>query len=186
MDGILPLIREISSLRWEHAAPQRVGCRMGRPEKSAPERCHHAPHAVPDCARRWESTPYLNAQARVRFASKWEAHLFQMWKGFSFIQCHHRVVDDAGIPKVGETCGGRTDMKESTGNSRRRGEMQSVPLESIIEDAQLRIGMGRLPSQVKCVKELKSRNQTPEPIEKVSFEPNTTFLCSVMVPFDST
>ena len=79
-----------------------------------------------------------------------------MWKDSPFIQCHHRVVDDAGIPKVGETCGGRTDMKESTGNSRRRGEMQSVPLESIIEDAQLRIGMGRLPSQVKCVKELKA------------------------------
>ena len=75
-------------------------------------------------------------------------------------------------------------MKESTGNSRRRGEMQNVPLESILEDAQLRIGMGRLPSQVKCVKELKSRNQTPEPIEKL-IRRSTTFQCSVMGPFGS-
>jgi DNA polymerase II large subunit len=44
--------------------------------------------------------------------------------------------------------------------------VQSVPIESILEDAQLRIGMTRLPQQVKCVKELKSKNQTPEAIEK--------------------
>ena len=36
VDGILTQIRAISRLRWEHAAPVRIGCRMGRPEKSAP------------------------------------------------------------------------------------------------------------------------------------------------------
>ena len=36
VDGILTQIRQISRLRWEHSAPVRVGCRMGRPEKSAP------------------------------------------------------------------------------------------------------------------------------------------------------
>ena len=87
-------------------------------------------------------------------------------KDSPFITCHHRVVDKDGLPKIGETCGGRTDMRESTGKSRRRGEVQSVPIESILEDAQLRIGMTRLPQQVKCVKELKSKNQTPEAIEK--------------------
>ena len=36
VDGILTQIRTISRLRWEHSAPVRIGCRMGRPEKSAP------------------------------------------------------------------------------------------------------------------------------------------------------
>ncbi|MGB0488779.1 MAG: hypothetical protein ACPGMU_06100, partial [Candidatus Poseidoniaceae archaeon] len=36
VDGILTQIRQISRLRWEHSAPVRVGCRMGRPEKAAP------------------------------------------------------------------------------------------------------------------------------------------------------
>jgi DNA polymerase II large subunit len=87
-------------------------------------------------------------------------------KDSPFVTCHHRVVDQDGLPKIGETCGGRTDMRESNGKSRRRGEVQSVPIEAILEDAQLRIGMSRLPQQVKCVKELKSKNQTPEAIEK--------------------
>ena len=38
VDGILTQIRLISRLRWEHSAPVRVGCRMGRPEKSAQEK----------------------------------------------------------------------------------------------------------------------------------------------------
>ena len=168
VDGILPLIRETSPLRWEHAAPQRVGCRMGRPEKSAPREMSPRSHTLFPIAleggnQRLISNAAGKGSIRVQMGKR---ICSKCGKDSPFIQCHHRVVDDAGIPKVGETCGGRTDMKESTGNSRRRGEMQSVPLESILEDAQLRIGMGRLPRQVKCVKELKSRNQTPEPIEK--------------------
>ena len=36
VDGILTQVRILSRLRWEHSAPVRIGCRMGRPEKSAP------------------------------------------------------------------------------------------------------------------------------------------------------
>ena len=168
VDGILPLIRETSPLRWEHAAPQRIGCRMGRPEKSAPREMTPRSHTLFPIAleggnQRLISNAAGKGSIRIQMGKR---ICSKCGKDSPFIRCHHRVLDDAGIPKVGETCGGRTEMRESTGKSRRRGEMQSVPLEAILEDAQLRIGMGRLPQQVKCVKELKSRNQTPEPIEK--------------------
>ena len=168
VDGILPLIRQISPVRWEHAAPQRVGCRMGRPEKSAPREMSPRSHTLfPIALEGGNQRLIANAAGKGSIRVQMGKRICsKCGKNSPFIQCHHRLVDESGIPKVGETCGGRTDMKEATGKGRRRGEMQSVPIESILEDAQLRIGMGRLPNQVKCVKELKSRNQTPEPIEK--------------------
>lgn len=168
VDGLLPLIRESSTLRWEHAAPQRIGCRMGRPEKSAPREMTPRSHTLfPIALEGGNQRLIANAAGKGSIRVQMGKRLCsKCGKDSPFITCHHRVVDSDGLPKIGETCGGRTDMRESTGKSRRRGEVQSVPIESILEDAQLRIGMTRLPQQVKCVKELKSKNQTPEAIEK--------------------
>ena len=168
VDGLLPLIRESSTLRWEHAAPQRIGCRMGRPEKSAPREMTPRSHTLfPIALEGGNQRLIANAAGKGSIRVQMGKRLCsKCGKDSPFITCHHRVVDNDGLPKIGETCGGRTDMRESTGKSRRRGEVQSVPIESILEDAQLRIGMTRLPQQVKCVKELKSKNQTPEAIEK--------------------
>ena len=168
VDGLLPLIRESSTLRWEHAAPQRIGCRMGRPEKSAPREMSPRSHTLfPIALEGGNQRLIANAAGKGSIRVQMGKRLCsKCGKDSPFITCHHRVVDNDGLPKIGETCGGRTDMRESTSKSRRRGEMQSVPIEAILEDAQLRIGMTRLPQQVKCVKELKSKNQTPEAIEK--------------------
>ncbi len=168
VDGLLPLIRESSTLRWEHAAPQRIGCRMGRPEKSAPREMTPRSHTLfPIALEGGNQRLIANAAGKGSIRVQMGKRLCsKCGKDSPFITCHHRVVDKDGLPKIGETCGGRTDMRESTGKSRRRGEVQSVPIQSILEDAQLRIGMTRLPQQVKCVKELKSKNQTPEAIEK--------------------
>ena len=168
VDGILPLIRESSTLRWEHAAPQRIGCRMGRPEKSAPREMSPRSHTLfPIALEGGNQRLIANAAGKGSIRVQMGKRLCsKCGKDSPFITCHHRAIDQDGLPKIGETCGGRTDMRESTSKSRRRGEMQSVPIESILEDAQLRIGMTRLPQQVKCVKELKSKNQTPEAIEK--------------------
>ena len=168
VDGLLPLIRESSTLRWEHAAPQRVGCRMGRPEKSAPREMSPRSHTLfPIALDGGNQRLIANAAGKGSIRVQMGKRLCsKCGKDSPFITCHHRVVDSDGLPKIGETCGGRTDMRESSSKSRRRGEMQSVPIEAILEDAQLRIGMTRLPQQVKCVKELKSKNQTPEAIEK--------------------
>ena len=134
VDGILPLIREVSSLRWEHAAPQRVGCRMGRPEKSAPREMSPRSHMLfPIALEGGNQRLIANAAGKGSIRVQMGKRICsKCGKESPFIRCHHRVVDEAGIPKTGETCGGRTDMRESTGNSRRRGEMQSVPLESVI------------------------------------------------------
>ena len=168
VDGLLPLIRESSTLRWEHAAPQRVGCRMGRPEKSAPREMSPRSHTLfPIALEGGNQRLIANAAGKGSIRVQMGKRLCsKCGKDSPFITCHHRVVDSDGLPKIGETCGGRTDMRESSSKSRRRGEMQSVPIEAILEDAQLRIGMPRLPQQVKCVMELKSKNQTPEAIEK--------------------
>jgi DNA polymerase II large subunit len=168
VDGILPLVRESSTLRWEHAAPQRVGCRMGRPEKSAPREMSPRSHTLfPIALEGGNQRLIANAAGKGTIRVQMGKRLCsKCGKDSPFVTCHHRVVDQDGLPKIGETCGGRTDMRESNGKSRRRGEVQSVPIEAILEDAQLRIGMSRLPQQVKCVKELKSKNQTPEAIEK--------------------
>ena len=39
-------------------------------------------------------------------------------------------------------------------------------MDEMVEDARIRLGIDRLPAQVKCVKKLNSRDQTPEAIEK--------------------
>ena len=46
VDGILPVIKKISKLRWHHSAPVRIGCRMGRPEKSAPRVMNPMAHTL--------------------------------------------------------------------------------------------------------------------------------------------
>ena len=46
IEGIMVLIRQLSDLRWEHSAPVRVGCRMGRPEKAAPRIMNPMTHSL--------------------------------------------------------------------------------------------------------------------------------------------
>jgi DNA polymerase II large subunit len=58
-------------------------------------------------------------------------------------------------------------MRDSENSKRRRrGEIQSVRLDTIIEDARIRLGLDRIPRTVKCMKKIASRDQTPEAIEK--------------------
>ena len=53
------------------------------------------------------------------------------------INCHHRKLDDFGEEKPGEVCGGRTELRVSSEkeNARRRGELQTVRIDNILEDA---------------------------------------------------
>ncbi len=83
-----------------------------------------------------------------------------------YLRCHHRAVDAHGESKAGEACGGRTEAKATKSNAYRRGEVQSVRMDDMVEDARIRLGIDRLPAQVKCMKKLNSRDQTPEAIEK--------------------
>ena len=169
VDGILTQIRQISRIRWEHSAPVRIGCRMGRPEKSAPREKPTVHSLFPlalsggnqrlmgNAAEQQE----LRVQMGVRFCTVCD-------KKTPMITCHHRKLDDFGEGKAGEVCGGRTELRVSSEkeNSRRRGELQTIRLDNLLEDARITLGLDRVPKRIKGVKKLMSKNQTPEAVEK--------------------
>ena len=169
VDGILTQIRLVSRLRWEHSAPVRVGCRMGRPEKSAPREKPTVHSLFPIELYGGNQRLIANAadqkdlrvQMGVRFCTVCE-------KKSPMINCHHRKLDDYGEEKPGEVCGGRTELKVSSEkeNARRRGELQTVRIDNILEDARISLGLDRVPKRMKGLKKLMSKNQTPEPVEK--------------------
>ncbi len=169
VDGLLPLVRSVSSHRWEHAAPVRVGCRMGRPEKAAPRMMSPTSHALfpIDLAGGPQRLLAAAEEKRTIRVQVGRRTCTVCGKPSPYLSCHHRRVDDHGIERVGETCGGPTTMDGGDrSDGRRRGELQTLHLDTLLEDARIRLGLDRLPRQVKCVKVLPSRNQTPEPIEK--------------------
>ena len=166
--GIMTLVRKLSDLRWEHSAPVRVGCRMGRPEKAAPRVMNPMTHSLFPIE--------LNGgnQRLLRHAIDKRTIRVQLGKRTCtvcertspYLRCHHRAEDQFGEGKTGEVCGGRTKATPTKSNARRRGEIQTVRMDEMVEDARIRLGIDRLPTQVKCMKKLNSRDQTPEAIEK--------------------
>ena len=169
VDGILAQVRQLSRLRWEHSAPVRVGCRMGRPEKSAPREkptVHSLfPIALSGGNQRLISNAAeqqeLRVQMGVRFCTVCD-------KKSPMVTCHHRKLDDFGNEKPGEICGGRTELRISSDkeNARRRGELQTIRLDNLLEDARISLGIDRVPKKIKGLKKLMSKNQTPEPVAK--------------------
>ena len=169
VDGILIQVRKISELRWEHAAPVRVGCRMGRPEKAAPRIMSPMTHALfpIDLTGGNQRLMAIAAEKQTIRVQMGRRVCKKCGKESPFVVCHHRLLDEHGEGRVGVNCRGRTAMRESEkSNRRRRGEIQSVRLDTILEDARIRLGMDRIPRTVKCMKKIASRDQTPEAIEK--------------------
>jgi len=169
VDGIMTQVRQISRIRWEHSAPVRIGCRMGRPEKSAPREKPTVHSLFPLALSGGNQRLMANAaeqqelrvQMGVRFCTVCD-------KKTPMITCNHRKLNDLGEGSPGETCGGRTELRISgeKEKSRRRGELQTVRLDHLLEDARISLGLDRVPKRIKGVKKLMSKNQTPEPIEK--------------------
>ncbi len=169
VDGIMIQVRKISELRWEHSAPVRIGCRMGRPEKAAPRIMNPMTHALfpidlTGGNQRLMSIAVQKQTIRVQMGRR---ICSKCGKESPFVICHHRLLDDNGQERVGVNCRGRTAMRENENSKRRRrGEIQSVRLDTILEDARIRLGLDRIPRAVKCMKKLASKDQTPEAIEK--------------------
>ena len=78
------------------------------------------------------------------------------------VTCHHRP-----DPKEPIECGGRT-LAGPSRNRRgsRKGEITAVNLGSILEVKRRKLGLDRIPSKIKAVKGLVSKDQAPEQIEK--------------------
>ena len=168
IDGIMVIVRQLSDLRWEHSAPVRVGCRMGRPEKAAPRVMNPMTHSLFPIELNGGNQRLLNhaidkRTIRVQLGRR---TCTVCERESPYLRCHHRALDAHGETKAGETCNGRTQARETKSNAYRRGEVQSVRMDEMVEDARIRLGIDRLPAQVKCTKKLNSRDQTPEAIEK--------------------
>ncbi|MBT59934.1 MAG: hypothetical protein CMA63_00085 [Euryarchaeota archaeon] len=169
VDGILLQVRKISDLRWEHAAPVRIGCRMGRPEKAAPRIMNPMTHALfPIDLNGGNQRLLANAAQKQSIRVQMGKRLCKRCGRESpFILCHHKDTGNVSVSGAPLACGGRTAMRPTENTQRRRrGEIQTVRLDTMIEDARVRLGMDRLPRQVKCMKKIASRDQTPEAIEK--------------------
>ena len=169
VDGILPVIKKISKLRWHHSAPVRIGCRMGRPEKSAPRIMNPMAHTLFPIELNGGNQRLLTNAAdkqdiRVQLGLR---TCTSCGKKSPMLSCHHRKVNEYGETIAGEKCGGRTEFnKELEANRRRRGEITTVPIAAMIEDAMINLDLERLPNNVKCMKKIASKNQTPEALEK--------------------
>ena len=169
VDGILPIIKKISKLRWHHSAPVRIGCRMGRPEKSAPRVMNPMAHTLfPIDLTGGNQRLLTNAAEKQDIRVQLGLRTCNTCgKKSPMLSCHHRKVNDYGESMPGEKCGGRTEFKkELEANRRRRGEITTVPISSMIEDAMINLGLERVPNNVKCMKKIASKNQTPEALEK--------------------
>ena len=165
VDSSLWLVRRVSELRWENAAPVRIGARMARPEKARHREMKPAVHALFPISTEGGPQRLLQAAAargslRVQVGVR---ECVRCGRPSPMLNCHHRVVSDEPT-----TCGGRTVEKQQrqTYRRRRRGEYQSLPLPQMLESVRAGLELDRLPQKVKCVKGLISASCTPEPLEK--------------------
>ncbi|MBC8438048.1 MAG: hypothetical protein H8D82_02125, partial [Euryarchaeota archaeon] len=164
VDGILPLVRECGTVRWEHNTPVRIGARMARPEKAAHRLMKTAVNALFPIGTQGGPQKLLSVASgrgnlRVSLGVR---ECLRCGRPSPFTQCHHRM--DKEDPK--SACLGKTNsIKSEKKKFRRQGEFQTIPLRKILESKIEELGIELLP-KIKCIDVLPSKAQTPEPLEK--------------------
>ena len=144
--GPIEMVSELSGIKIMPRAPQRIGTRMGRPEKAAERTMRATPHVLFPVGEAGGRERLVNSAARA-----------------------NKIRFEAGIrkcPVCGKTtykrrcdCGALTVPTGEVG-------MHEVRFYQEVEKAKERIGMVSLPDKVKGVIGLSSRNKTPECLEK--------------------
>lgn len=165
VDGALWLVKKCSDLRWVSAAPCRVGCRMGRPEKAAPREMKGKPHSIFPIGN--EGGPQrLITQAANKgsiMVTMGTRECIKCGRRTPYTICHHR-----NIPNDPTECGGKTkpivDSQQKQG--RRKGINQTVNIPELLETKRIKLGLDRIPKKFKGVKGLTSEERLPEPLEK--------------------
>ncbi|DAC50184.1 MAG TPA: hypothetical protein D7H97_04075 [Candidatus Poseidoniales archaeon] len=164
IEGALHIVRDCSEVRWEHNAPVRIGARMARPEKAAHRLMKTSVNALFPIGTQGGPQRLLtvaSSRGNLR-VSMGVRECTKCGKPSPFTRCHHRF--DSSDPN--SNCNGRTiSSKSNSGNRRRQGEPQTIPLRDLLESKIEELGIDVL-SKIKCVKGLSSKGQTPEPIEK--------------------
>ncbi|MDP6325378.1 MAG: hypothetical protein QF684_07455 [Candidatus Thalassarchaeaceae archaeon] len=165
VDGALWLVRKCSDLRWVAAAPCRIGCRMGRPEKAAPREMKGKPHCIFPIGNEGGPQRLITEAANkgTILVTMGTRECTKCGQRSPYTICHHRM-----IPTNPTECGGQTrpidDGRPS--NGRRKGINQSVNLPALLETKRIKMGLDRIPKKFKGVKGLTSAERYPEPLEK--------------------
>ena len=160
------LIKECSQLRIEDGAGTRIGCRMGRPEKAAPRVMKPASHTIFPLGANGGPQKLLGVAAaqenlRVSLGSRKCTSCNEMSPS---IKCTNLRPD-------GDLCNGKTIQTEveKTSNkfaNRRNISVKTVHLKRDLENARVNLGLDRLPSKIKGMKEMITKSKIPEPLEK--------------------
>ena len=162
--GCLWLVRKCSSLRWENSVSIRIGARMGRPEKAAPREKPVVHSLFPIGA---DGGP----QRLMSVAVDKDSYRADVGKrrcqkcGQPTITLRCNAVDE----ETQQVCGGRSEMPpldDEKKGRRRRGVPQTIKIAKMMEGARVNLGLDRLPKQIKGLKKLMSKDQTPEALEK--------------------
>ncbi len=97
VENSLWIIRKISQLQWKDSAPCRIGCRMGRPEKSAPREMKQKAHAL------YPIQNYGGPQRLLATAVSREGSIrvtvgprrcLRCERETPHVRCHHRTIKD--------------------------------------------------------------------------------------------
>ncbi|MDP6888891.1 MAG: hypothetical protein QF454_02540 [Candidatus Thalassarchaeaceae archaeon] len=165
VDGALWLVRKCSELRWVAAAPCRIGCRMGRPEKAAPREMKGKPHSIFPIGNEGGPQRLITEAANkgTILVTMGTRECLKCGQRSPYTICHHR-----SIPDDPTECGGKTipiDDGRPT-NGRRKGINQSVNIPALLETKRIKLGLDRIPKKFKGVKGLTSIERYPEPLEK--------------------
>ena len=165
VDGALWLVRKCSDLRWVAAAPCRIGCRMGRPEKAAPREMKGKPHCIFPIGNEGGPQRLITEAANkgTILVTMGTRECIKCGQRSPYTICHHRM-----IPDDPTECGGKTKPIEDgrPTNGRRKGINQSVNLPALLETKRIKMGLDRIPKKFKGVKGLTSLERYPEPLEK--------------------
>ena len=160
------LVKKCSHLRIEDGAGTRIGCRMGRPEKAAPREMKPAAHAIFPLGSNGGPQKLMGVAAaqeslRITLGSRKCETCGELSPS---IKC-------TNIDSKGNICEGYTVQIESEKmtnkfTNRRNISAKTVHLKRDLENARTNLGLERLPSKIKGMKELNTKSKIPEALEK--------------------
>lgn len=160
------LIKECNQLRIEDGAGTRIGCRMGRPEKAAPREMKPAAHMIFPVGTTGGPQKLLGVAAaqesvRITLGSRKCTTCNELSPS---IKC-------TNTNSLGEVCGGKTiqieeEKTSNTFSNRRNISTKTIYLKRDLDNARSNLGLERLPSKIKGMKELSTKSKIPEPFEK--------------------
>jgi DNA polymerase II large subunit len=145
----LDLVSALAGFTVRAKSPHRIGARMGRPEKAAERKMSPPVHVLFPIGQNGGQQRLLKDAAA---------------KGTIQVEVGQRLCKQCGAPGVEvrcATCNARTVVKRQD-----KVEATRVDLRDLLQRAQERAGMPKLPETIKGVQGLISKTKTPEALEK--------------------